>query len=501
MPDKTRVDGTNIELYDVSPWSRSTIADGKWLNSNTIQPLEDNEYILASAIGDVSGAVDLIQAQSDVVDVVGSYEQLVNYNEQLTDRDIVKVLVDSRYDSAESYNRMIGGEPGSYTWSAIGSIDRRSNWTEQNSQAQDYIKNKPGETNLVAGPNVYIYEDGNDLIVSAHQAQVQSDWTEIDPNSASYIQNKPEPLEISAGKDIRIDEVGSTITIGVSADYYPMYTNPSGYLTEYVQADWNESDTTSASYIQNKPSTFLNLLTEDADQIISGADLNDYTTPKSYFIPSALDMKEIDNTPYAQMGLSNPQKTGQSQLYVFKTKSSNGRITQLLLTPYHTDPADDNALGIWYRQSSEESNLHWGTWHRVGEGNGSGSGLTIYDFTDGIGSDLDWNSIESDIKGNKTVILRYSNRSQYYGSNTVRYYSLAYYGEGAGFIDTITFASIICGGFMSELQFEVIKAVRSPGQSGTWTSQRVNSVNADMVDGKHIVVGSVGTDSNTLYFV
>lgn len=487
MPDKTRVDGTNIELYDVSPWSRSTIADGKWLNSNTIQPLEDNEYILASAIGDVSGVVDLIQAQSDVVDVVGSYEQLVNYNEQLTDRDIVKVLVDSRYDSAESYNRMIGGEPGSYTWSAIGSIDRRSNWTEQNSQAQDYIKNKPGETNLVAGPNVYIYEDGNDLIVSAHQAQVQSDWAEIDPNSASYIQNKPEPLEISAGKDIMIDEVGSTITIGVSADYYPMYTNPSGYLTEYIQADWNESDTTSASYIQNKPSTFLNLLTEDADMIISGADLNDYTTPKSYFIPSSLDMKEIDNTPYAQMGLSNVQKSGQSQLYVFKTKSSNGRITQLMITPYIIDPADNNAFGIWYRQSSEESNLHWGIWHRVGEG---GSGSSVFIAT----------------RNTTTAELVQALRD---GKALFSKIESSYQGTTVGNIAPLTSFQVPNSGSTGALfEFQSI-LINNAGNdrifyykntNNTWT-QSNKEVEADTVDGYHISVGSVGTDSNTLYFV
>lgn len=308
MPDKTRVNGTDLELFDIAPWSRATIADGKWLNANTIKPLDDNDHILASAISDMSGAVELIQAQSDVVDVVGTYQELIDYAYPLTDRDIVKVLHDENCDSGQSYWRVSGGTSGHYEWEFVGEINDQSDWIQDNPASPQFIKNKPGETNLVAGPNIYIYEDGSDLVVSANQPQIQSDWA--------------------------------------------------------------ETDTTSASYIQNKPTTFLDLLADPEELICSGANLNDYTTPKTYFIPSANDMKEITNTPYAQMSLSDPQKTGQSHLYVFKTKTDDGRITQLLITPYSTDPADNNAFGIWYRQSSDESNLQWGQWHRVGEGGG-----------------------------------------------------------------------------------------------------------------------------------
>lgn len=44
------VDGTDIELYEVSKWNRRTIADGNWLNDNNIEPLMDNDIILAKAI-------------------------------------------------------------------------------------------------------------------------------------------------------------------------------------------------------------------------------------------------------------------------------------------------------------------------------------------------------------------------------------------------------------------------------------------------------------------
>lgn len=44
------VEGTDIELYEVSKWNRRTIADGNWLNDNNIEPLMDNDIILAKAI-------------------------------------------------------------------------------------------------------------------------------------------------------------------------------------------------------------------------------------------------------------------------------------------------------------------------------------------------------------------------------------------------------------------------------------------------------------------
>lgn len=50
---KTRqftVDGTDIDLFEVAKWNRRTIADGNWLNDNSIEPLIDNDIILAKSI-------------------------------------------------------------------------------------------------------------------------------------------------------------------------------------------------------------------------------------------------------------------------------------------------------------------------------------------------------------------------------------------------------------------------------------------------------------------
>ena len=124
MPQIKPVPGTEIGLYDISGWNRATIADGKWLNSNTIQPLEDNEWILASAINNVSAKVDQIEQRSDVADVVGTHQDLLDYSADLSERDIVKVLCDSGYNDAQVYWRVDpdGSVEGEYyNWDYVGS--------------------------------------------------------------------------------------------------------------------------------------------------------------------------------------------------------------------------------------------------------------------------------------------------------------------------------------------------------------------------------------------
>ena len=104
---KELVDGTGIELYDQAPWNRATVADGKWLQSETLDPISANDRILASAINYVSGGVDYVSARvtlledaSDVINVYGNWNDFINNSADLfaasviTDNDIIKVLND-----------------------------------------------------------------------------------------------------------------------------------------------------------------------------------------------------------------------------------------------------------------------------------------------------------------------------------------------------------------------------------------------------------------------
>lgn len=62
--------------------------------------------------------IDAITAQSDVVDVVGTYAELQAYSKPLYFDDIVKVLDDSTHNNARSYYRWKGEDDG---WFYIGS--------------------------------------------------------------------------------------------------------------------------------------------------------------------------------------------------------------------------------------------------------------------------------------------------------------------------------------------------------------------------------------------
>lgn len=158
---------TGIELYSAAKWNRGTIADGSWLQNNTMKPLYENELILASAVHDVSGAIevdiltcssklqaeveylsgahdnlvdelgdisgsiqheiDTINAGSDVIDVVGTHEQLMEYSGWTTKNDVIKVLNDSDYDDEQTYYRWMGEDTlnpstSADLWDFIGGV-------------------------------------------------------------------------------------------------------------------------------------------------------------------------------------------------------------------------------------------------------------------------------------------------------------------------------------------------------------------------------------------
>lgn len=106
------------------------------------------------------------------------------------------------------------------------------------------------ETGKGLSTNDYTTTEKNKLagIASGAEVNVQSDWKETNTSSDTYIKNKP---------------TIPTVPTAVSA-----FTNDAGYLTEHqsldgyaketdiVQSDWNESTTTSKAYIKNKPSVY-----------------------------------------------------------------------------------------------------------------------------------------------------------------------------------------------------------------------------------------------------
>jgi hypothetical protein len=97
---------------------------------------------------------------------------------------------------------------------------QQSNWTQVDTTAVDYIKNKPTTKPVVAGSNITITEGLNSITIAASAApQVQSNWAETDTSAASYIQNKPTVptmKELVAGNNITLTEGVSDVTVACS---------------------------------------------------------------------------------------------------------------------------------------------------------------------------------------------------------------------------------------------------------------------------------------------
>ena len=111
-------------------------------------------------------------------------------------------------------NVTITEDANGVTISASGAPQQQADWDQTNSQAVDYIKNKP----------------------SIPAAQVQSDWSQSDNTKVDFIKNKP-----------------NLASVATSGDYADLSNKPT-IPPAQVQSNWNESDTSSKAYIQNKPS-------------------------------------------------------------------------------------------------------------------------------------------------------------------------------------------------------------------------------------------------------
>lgn len=156
-------------------------------------------------------------------------------------------------------------------------VNVQSDWNQSNSSADDYIKNKPDlsvyatkdelddgldtkQDTLTPGAGITIT---NNVISATAEAQVQADWAQSDSSAVDFIKNKPQNLV----QDANYVHTDNNFT---NADKSKLDNVQAGAEVN-VQANWNETDTSSDSYIQNKP---VNLV-QDANYVHTD---NNFTT-------------------------------------------------------------------------------------------------------------------------------------------------------------------------------------------------------------------------------
>ncbi len=116
------------------------------------------------------------------------------------------------------------------------------------------------------------YKDKLDTITSGAEPNVQADWEEDDSASDSYIKNKPDPLSIQAGENISITESGSSLII-------------SSQSAPQVNADWNS--TSGVSEILNKPDLSVYAEIDDLASVAFTGDYEDLTNTPTEKVFSA----------------------------------------------------------------------------------------------------------------------------------------------------------------------------------------------------------------------
>ena len=268
----------------------------------------------------LQGQIDAISSASDVVDVVGTYAELQDYDtSKLSDNDIIKVLTDETHDDAISY----------YRWN-----DTTNTFTYIGSQGPFYTKS---ETDATFVPQVRTINGkglNSDVVLTAADVNalpastiiptvndatltIQKNGTTVATFTANSAQNATADISVPTKvSDLTNDlnfveetDLANVAFSGAYADitgtpYIPIktsdLTNDSDFVSDAnyvhtdnnfttalknklngiaagaevnVQSDWNTTDTASDAFIKNKPAipTKTSDITNDSGFITSAA--------------------------------------------------------------------------------------------------------------------------------------------------------------------------------------------------------------------------------------
>jgi len=224
--------------------ANNVVIDGSYVHT-------DNNYTNADAsklAGIASGAE--VNVQSDWNETNTASDAYIANKPDLSQYATQSDLAD--YQPLLTAGQNIAIDTTTWTISASGAAAQvQSDWAQTNDQSVDFIKNKP--QNLVQDAN-YVHTDNNFTnadasklagIAAGAEVNVQSDWSITDTSSDAYIANKPQNLV----QDASYVHTDNNFT---NSDKNKLDGIESGAEAN-VQANWNETNSSSDAYIQNKP--------------------------------------------------------------------------------------------------------------------------------------------------------------------------------------------------------------------------------------------------------
>ena len=272
--------GSNISLSESNDiiTITSTQVQSDWTQTNSSDPafIKNKPYLaddLSASVNSTTNNIDieLVNSNSQILGTVsfdaGNNITLTEANDVITIAATATPVQSNWNETNTSSLAFIQNKP------TIPAAPVQSNWTETNTSSLAFIQNKPylandlrasvnattnnidielvnsnsqilGTVSLDAGSNITLSEANDVITISSSQAQTQSDWNETNTSSAAFIQNKP--------------------TIPAAP----------------VQSNWTETNTSSLAFIQNKPTipTTIASLTDTTITSVQNGDILKYNS-------------------------------------------------------------------------------------------------------------------------------------------------------------------------------------------------------------------------------
>lgn len=272
--DNINNDIDNIET-DVSNIQDTTYTKTEVNNllGNKASTTSLNEEITARENADTNlqNQIDAITASSDVVDIVGTYQDLENYDtSHLGDNDIIKVLDDSTHNNAVSY----------YRWKK-----HTSTWQYVGSEGPYYTK---GETDSLLNGKVS-KEEGKGLS--------ENDFTN---DFKSKLEGIESGAEVNKIETIKVNNVAQTITNKAVNVVVPTKTSDLSNDSEFITKSVSDLDNyTNNTTLQSTYQTKSNLVTS----VSSSSTDSQYPSAKLFY-DTVGDLETILNTLDVGNGVS-----------------------------------------------------------------------------------------------------------------------------------------------------------------------------------------------------
>lgn len=165
---------------------------------------------------------------------IGSYVDLSGYYTSSQTNTLLGGKVDKEIGRGLSSNDYTDAEKTKLSGIAAGAeVNVNADWSQSDSSADDYIKNKPTLASVATSGSY------NDLTnkPSIPSAQVQSDWSQSNSNEVDYIKNKPTIPAAQVNADWNassgVAQILNKPTIPTVPTNVSAFTNDAGYLTQH----------------------------------------------------------------------------------------------------------------------------------------------------------------------------------------------------------------------------------------------------------------------------